>query len=565
MKPLHSIDLNAPCPFVRMYTLFCIILFISIAVNSMVYSQDSLGLFSTNGITEKEWITYSLDDKQATLMVTSPVKNITVFNRGIETRPARIEDSLFMFVLPPGPGAITVRAPGYRSLALDEYRFRKNRVYDLIVEEIKAPLTPKPAAGFGAVRISTIPQGAKLTVNGIPGEWKTPAEVQRLPQGTYTFTVVKERYDSVVFNAYAVENSTVEISPVTLPPQFGYLAISVDPSAYILIDGMFINNAANSVIELPRGKYQLELQKSRYQTIRKEITIGSGDTLRLRPMFVLNRSFVNFSTLPALTKIYVDGRAVSRSLVEVESGDHTIRISCIELGDKSRKITIQPGDTINLTEGYFQEPGSVTVFSDVPADLYINGQPYQLGTLNLNFIPGYHKIRLAHENGEEEKTIRLYPNESKVVFIPVERSQTVSMLLTAIPGGNQFYNGMTTKGLLYFSSFALSIAGSYYLKSEYDRQYDSYMNIVNEYRQTKNALRARELHSIISTTYPKVTTKQDQQKLAYGITGTIFLWNIIDLFLFEPEFGSAQQQSGLSSIGIQAERDQMSVNLNVIF
>jgi len=139
------------------------------------------------------------------------------------------------------------------------------------------------------------------------------------------------------------------------------------------------------------------------------------------------------------------------------------------------------------------------------------------------------------------------------------------LMLAIIPGAGQMYNGMTMKGLAYFSGFALSLAGVYYFKTDYDRQYDAYMSFVNEYNTTTDVSRIQVLNAEIKTVYPKVQDKENLQNAAFGITGAFFLWNIIDLFLFEPQFGYREREESITGLSIRADPSTIALGLNVSF
>lgn len=532
----------------------------------LLAAQDTPGLLGANGISEREATTYSLDRNEATLVIESSLDDFTVEVNGRTLLISKEEENWKIFVLPPGTNAITIRADGYEPLLLDEYLFRKNKVYGLLITQERSPQNDESDPGKGSITIATIPDGALLTVDGEPGEWMSPITIPDLTPAIYTIRVHKENYDSAVVQVKVLPDSAVVIPSVSLHPRFGYLIVDYDPEEKLFLNGVVLNNESNMVFRLRCGFFNLEITKEGHKTYLQTITITPGDTLTIIPQLLQDIAFFDFSNLPEGSDIFLDNNESARMVVETVPAEHSVRITTSEYGVLTKRFLLNPEETKVIDEKDFLDPGSITVTSDVQAKLFINDVQDTLSAGKSNLPPGTYSIRLEHPDfGTEDRNIRLLPREKKAVFIPMRPSRSTAMMLAIIPGASQIYNGMTLKGLTYFTGFALSMAGSYYFKTEYDRRYRSYTNYINEYRQTNDPLRAIELNSIINSIYPKVTTDQDRQYLAYGITGTVFLWNLIDLFLFEPASGYRQKDEMTTTMSVSADDRNLALHFNVTF
>jgi hypothetical protein len=533
-----------------------------------VYSQDEPGQLGTKGIQLRDVSTYSLSSKAATLVVTSSFESITVEANGREIDISAEEAEMKMYIIPAGAFGITVRTEGFEPLMLDEFTFLKDRVYDLDVSPEYDPRNIISATGKGSLIIDSDPAGATVTIAGKGGEWTTPAVLRDLDTGSYSIMLSKTNFDTASFSITVISDSTVVCPLVPLISRIGYLSLKFIPRAHYFINNVEVFNVENKVFRMKRGQYQLDIRKSKYKNYSSVITIPSGDTCVVSAELVQDFAFIDLSQLPVNSTIFLNNAPAFRRVIETVPAYHSVRINSEVFGEVTTRFLLKPGETKILEERDFLGSGELIVSSDVPAELYINGIRDSMSAAGTSIPSGEQVIRVVSEEfGEKERTVIVKPNAKTEVFIPLLPSRSTAIMLAVVPGASQIYSGMTWKGLAYLSGFALSIAGSYYFKTEYDRQYSAYIGFVNEYNSSSDPLRIKELNGVINNSYPKVQYKQNQQYLAFGITGTIFLWNIIDIIVFEPKSGYRQKDEMISDMNITTElnANHMALGITVKF
>lgn len=521
---------------------------------------------ATEGIELRGASAYSLDNKAATLIISSSLDDVIVEANGNEINISAEEGEKKLFIIPSGLVALTIRAEGYEPLLLEEYTFKKDRVYDLEVTIERLPHTIVEFSGKGNLVIRSQPEGAAVSIQGLDGEWKTPVTLYRIPAGSYTVTLSKNDFDTTVFSATVNGDSTTTLPVIPLQSRFGFLSVVYTPATRYYLNNIEFTNDEEMLFRLLCGEYQLDIHRPKYKPYTASIMILPGDTLYVRDELIPDFAYIDFSLLPSDAEIFLNNVAVQGRKVETVPAFHSVRTISSTYGDVVTRFILKPGETRVLEEKDFLGSGNLIVTSDVPAQLFVNDNLVPLGALKENIPPGRHLIRLTHdEHGEISRTITVRPNETRKFFVPMLPSRSTAMMLAIIPGAGQMYNGMTMKGLAYFSGFALSLAGAYYFKTDYDRQYDTYMSFVNEYNTSTDATRIQVLNSEIKSVYPKVQDKETLQNTAFGITGALFLWNIIDLFLFEPSSGYREREESITGLSIRTDPSSIALGLNVSF
>lgn len=530
-----------------------------------VYSQSVLGQLGSDEI--KELTTTVNVNENPIIIINSPIANLRVEskNRNIIKRIEEAEGR-WAIIVPSGTHKLIIDAKGYERLELENFVFAKSRTYVLRIFEVRAPRNVVELAGKGSMSIRTIPDGATITLDGIPGEWKSPANIKNIIAASYTVTVSEQNYDSLTFTANIIQDSTIILSPIHLVPQFGFLRIITDNNAMLEINNETLVCSSDSVIELPRGKYPLLLKKYRYKTFSKDITILSGDTTVLQQALVPNFAYFDFSKLTADTKIKLDSKNVEPTIIEITPGEHRVSIENARVGTASKNVSAEPGVSRIIRETDIQDPGDLLVTSDVLAQLFIDGREAPLSVLQENIPAGLHTIKLVHRDlGEEVRTIHMTPSIKNNVFISMLPSRSTAAWLTVFPGVSQMYRGMTFKGLLYLTSFLVSAAGSYYFNDQFSQQNRTYIVYIKAYNATTYSVRAAELDRLVKLQYSKLTTTQNQRQIAFGATGAIFVWNIIDSFLFGPRYGYRRYKDSALNFQIESNEQHVTMGFNVPF
>ena len=542
------------------------LLFFLFCVAAPAYSQSVLGQLGCDTI--KELTTTVNVNQNPIIIINSPVPNLRVEskNRNIIKRVEETQGR-WAIIVPPGTHKLVFDAKGFERLELENFVFAKSRTYEVRIFSARAPHNVVELAGKGSITIQTIPEEASIALDGIPGEWKSPAIIKNIIAATYTITVYKQNYDSLVFTANVIQDSTTQLPLVKLVPQFGFLKIGTDKGAKLVINNEAEVFSSDTIITLPRGNHSLVLEKPQYQTISKEIVITSGDTTIFQQALVANFSYFDFSKFSTNATIMFDGRTVPPRIYKTTPGVHIVAIENAAEGKLklSKSFSVEPGAIREIRETDVWDPGDLVITSDVLAKLFIDDREVAL-SIEQTIPAGFHTVKLVHPKlGEETRTVQISSNRKSNLFISMLPSRSTTAWLTVFPGVSQMYRGMTIKGLLYIGGFILSAAGSYYFDDQYNQEVRKYKYYVQQYKATTNGTTAAVLNDAIKKKYSQMSDAESQRQLAFGATGAVFLWNIVDSFIFGPRYGYRKRDDSAFNFQIRSKDQYIAMNIHVTF
>ncbi len=507
-------------------------------------AQELLGQLGSDGIKERESTTLSLDNDNATLIISSPIPSISLELSRRNVIRTQDQEGRKIYVLPGGSDKITIRARGYLPLEFDVFTFVKKKVYDLRLFEIRAPRRSNEIAGKGSLSITSSPSDALVTLDGIPGQWRTPDTISSILATTYTVTAVKDKYDTLITTVTVVQKSLTEL-PITLTPRFGFIRFAVENGVSIGLEGNPGRFENYQTAELPRGDHTILLTRPRYQTLRRTITVGSGDTLTINSRLIPDFAYFDLTQIREGRVQVESDRAIG--IYETTPGEHLITLEHPDVGTLRKRFTIEPGATRKLVVSDFQDPADMKISSDVAAELYLNGKLASLGRSNTNLLAGKYSVRLVHpELGEREELVQLNGREKKELFFSMLPSRSTATMLSFIPGAAQIYTGSSTRGWTQGLLFVGGAAGAFIFSQQYASELSIYDGLISQYESTADPVLAASLNKQIETQYPVV---QQVQYLQYGfisVTAAVYLWNLADAFLNEPPYGYRQLDDELS-------------------
>jgi len=120
-------------------------------------------------------------------------------------------------------------------------------------------------ANFGLLSVVSDPSGAEVIIAGENRKLgETPLRGVKLPAGTYTILVEKERYESYEMPVSLMIGGERKLEP-NLKRKTGKLRVkSEPPMAEIFLNGESKGQTPTIIIDLPTGDYEIRLQKSGY-------------------------------------------------------------------------------------------------------------------------------------------------------------------------------------------------------------------------------------------------------------------------------------------------------------
>ena len=210
-----------------------------------------------------------------------------------------------------------------------------------------APVNFKLQPNFAELNMTTSAE-ATLYVNNeqqAKGNWNG-----RLNPGVYSLEARMDKHrpakQDIELAAGDVKTANLQPTPI-----YGSLDIISTPvGANIIINGKNYGTTPNTVNKLLIGEYKVELNKSGYATINKNISINDGKTSEIIEKFT-NSRFVNINSTPTGANLFIDGNSFGKTPYKgnLSFGNHTLRIEKDEKKTEKKVTVSQTDENINFS------------------------------------------------------------------------------------------------------------------------------------------------------------------------------------------------------------------------
>lgn len=224
----------------------------------------------------------------------------------------------------------------------------------------KSDERPRPAAGFGALEITSDVIGATATLRGPAGrilsQCQTPCRFDDLKPEHYRVGVGKTGYKPVQAAVLIAPDEILE-QRVQLDVSADGLFISSHPSgADIFIDGAKQPYQTPATLALAPGQYNLAVKKSGFEPYTGQAQIKSNILTTLDVELAASNirvAWVNVRTAPLGAEILVDGNTtgeISPARVRLTAGEHTVTLRLRGYVQVNRKIFVDEGQSVPVNE-----------------------------------------------------------------------------------------------------------------------------------------------------------------------------------------------------------------------
>jgi formylglycine-generating enzyme required for sulfatase activity len=223
--------------------------------------QSQTSIVDIVGMHQPQSISVQLLPDWADVSVTSIPSGAEIF---IDDEPTGVTTPGTIEVLT-GEHEIRIALPGHRS--------HRQRILVAAQEQIALePVTLQQADGL--LRITTIPAGAGVTLNG-KFEGESPLELAVRSKDRYRLQVFKAGYARVDRSIEVASNEELDIS-LALQRLTGEVVVIAEPAdAQLYVDGQ-LRGSANQTIRLPTAAHKLEIRRTGYAGYTTEIVPRNG-------------------------------------------------------------------------------------------------------------------------------------------------------------------------------------------------------------------------------------------------------------------------------------------------
>jgi len=253
--------------------------------------------------------------------------------------------------VPSGRLLVSIRMEGYET----EWRTVNLATDSRQVLEVKL----RPQSGL--VVINSLPQGATVHLGNVQ-VGTTPVTLYDLERGSYNARLELEGHDSNEIS-FTVRDRVPRALNVDLVSNSGRLLVeSEPPGARVFVDGRSEGETPLSLDRVPRGRREVELRLTGFQTYRRSLTVEAGDTSRVDAELDPIPGRLRVTTSPSGSRVFVNDRMRGEAPLEVEGlapGQYTLRVEQRGHESASRLINIEAGE--ELVESFELERNSGTL------------------------------------------------------------------------------------------------------------------------------------------------------------------------------------------------------------
>ncbi len=240
---------------------------------------------------------------------------------------------------------------------------------------IAATLERPTAADLAVVRVTTVPPGARVLLDGRDTELTTPANVPEVSPGErHTLALTLDGYvtrnETFTAQAGQVSELSYELERTPLGADESILRVSTEPpGARVQLNGEWHDTGSPYEFRVPTRDYELVVAQTGYRRDERTVRLRGGEVTELSVELTERRSNggggrrppsdtppptsdepgqLTFSSTP-WCNVTIDGRSAGQTPVvgfSLSPGRHTVVCSNPQAGEQRVTINVQPGQHV---------------------------------------------------------------------------------------------------------------------------------------------------------------------------------------------------------------------------
>lgn len=362
----------------------------------------------------------------AIIKVTSnnPDDNLAAYTFDFENIPHIVEvkdDELWVYV---GRNAkfVNIKRDGYRSIRKYDLglTIQSGRAYEMHLS-VEAPTVYKqilhfkvqPASSEATIMLKAQKSGAQMENFGTidkDGIIARPIEL-----GTYTYTVVSDKYHNSEGRIVLNKRNGTHIEEVLLRPNFSNITFKAAPGVEIYINDEKVGVERWSG-DLKSGVYSVECRKPKHKSVVEMIKIEESNdrVIELRSPVPITGVMV-VTSAPSGATVNVDGKYRGKTPMFIDSlliGSHKVELSMPNYKSETTTVEIRENETAECNVTLSDIARMRIESSPSGADLYIDNRKVGATPYEKSMPSGYYNVRLS-KNGYQDFSKRVYLSSSK--------------------------------------------------------------------------------------------------------------------------------------------------------
>lgn len=316
------------------------------------------------------------------------------------------------------------------------------------------------------VTIQISPFDAECRING---SVVVPNEIEKLKAGDYTVVLTKNGYKSYS-NKFTVSRDNRHFLFIMEPEKITGLLVKTDPpGASVYIDGE-LKGTSDAGFLLPVKKYRVKVELEKYLPVEQEIDGTQPAKLyTLNLKLQKNTGYLKINSNMKDLIVEIDGEVTKQEAqYELESGNHSIRVTASNCSEYTTQVNITRGKTSSIKANLEKLTGEVILYVTPSDALVVIGVANYENARKFELEPGNYKMHLSSDL-YDTKTIDLVVQKGKTNRVNVQLVKNAGMLsMTRRPESAK----IVIDGKDYGATDKIELrSGSYHLEAVVDSSY----------------------------------------------------------------------------------------------
>jgi serine/threonine protein kinase len=310
-----------------------------------------------------------------------------------------------------------------------------------IIKRPGRPVSPGKTGVFGVAKITSVPEGASISLDNTDLKLETPAILDSLSVGKHNVRLTKTGFKPHSENFEIRKGDTLNLRPVlskdTKPVKYGSISIKSKPTgASVFLDG--INKRVKTpctINNVQEGVHHIKLTKKGYNPAEFDRKVTQGRTVQIsvtlsktkeKPITAKQYSYLKLTVKP-WAKIYIDNKYVETTPIarplRVASGTRTVKLENPNFKVWQKRIKFTPGETKNLDVRLQRFDGHLKLTVKPWADVYIDGKFYETTPIAkpIKLTAGKHILKLVNPSFRTvEQEIRITANKMLKKYVELK-------------------------------------------------------------------------------------------------------------------------------------------------
>lgn len=284
------------------------------------------------------------------------------------------------------------------------FRIKKYNYHDdvgiAVVDNTRVTMDLKLVPAFGSVMAVSVPQGAKVYLDGKDTGKITPCTLTEVASGDHEIRLQMPDYAPASSNVTVVDGQTANVN-VTMKARFASVTINSLPEAEIKVNGSIVGKGVYTA-NMQEGIYDVEVSLVSHKSVAKqiEVVVNQSQSVELKPTPIYGMLDVNSKPLGA--NITINGKSYGDTPATIENlliGDYDVVLTKTGYASVTQRVSISENRSseINAT---LPSGRIVSIVTDSSGDvIFADGVRVGISPCNVELAYGTHEIS-AERNGK---------------------------------------------------------------------------------------------------------------------------------------------------------------------